>query len=59
MKKTRGRWSPSPAQIELVLDCVKARMSLEKTAELCGVAAKCLAARQAYWSAISRAYRAG
>jgi hypothetical protein len=34
---TSGRWSPSPAQIELVLDCAKARLSLEKTAALLGV----------------------
>jgi hypothetical protein len=37
MKKVRGRWSASPEQIELVLDCARARMSLEKTAELLGV----------------------
>jgi hypothetical protein len=35
--KVRGRWSPSPEQIELVIDCSTARMPLEKAAELLGV----------------------
>jgi hypothetical protein len=37
MKKPRGRWSPSPEQVELVIDCAVARMPLEKAAELLGV----------------------
>jgi hypothetical protein len=32
-----GRWSPSPEQIELVIDCVTARLPLGKAAELLGV----------------------
>jgi hypothetical protein len=37
MKKLRGRWSPSPAQVELIIDCLNARVSPEKAAELIGV----------------------
>jgi hypothetical protein len=36
-KKVRGRWHPSPAQVELVIDCLTAKMPLEKAAELLGV----------------------
>jgi hypothetical protein len=37
MTERRGRWHPSPEQVELVLDCATARMPLEKAAKLCGV----------------------
>jgi hypothetical protein len=35
--KVRGRWAPSPEQIELVIDCATAKVPLEKAAELVGV----------------------
>jgi hypothetical protein len=34
---TSGCWAPTPKQIEVVIDCSTARMSLERTAELAGV----------------------
>jgi hypothetical protein len=37
MKKTRGRWSPSPEQISLALDCVVARMPITRAAELLNI----------------------
>jgi hypothetical protein len=37
VKTIRGRWSPSPAQISVCLDCVVARMPLARAAELIGV----------------------
>jgi hypothetical protein len=37
MKERRGRWNPSSQQISLALDCVVARMPLEKAAELLDV----------------------
>jgi hypothetical protein len=30
-------WNPSPAQIELFIDCSRARLSVERTAALLGV----------------------
>jgi hypothetical protein len=36
-RERRGRWHPSPEQVELVIDCSTARMPLEKAAELLGV----------------------
>jgi hypothetical protein len=37
MKKVRGRWAPTPAQVELVVDCANAKMTLERAAEIVGV----------------------
>jgi hypothetical protein len=37
MKKVRGRWAPTPAQVELVVDCSTAKMPLERAAEIVGV----------------------
>jgi hypothetical protein len=33
----RGKWHPTAAQVELVLDCVNARLPLEKAAALLNV----------------------
>jgi hypothetical protein len=37
MKTVRGRWSPSPQQISLALDCVAARVPITRAAELLDV----------------------
>jgi hypothetical protein len=36
-KKLRGRWHPTPEQINLALDCAAARMSITQAAGLLGV----------------------
>jgi hypothetical protein len=38
----RGKWHPSPAQIELVLDCVNAKVPLERAAELLDIGPRSL-----------------
>jgi hypothetical protein len=43
-KHVRGRWSPSPEQISVAIDCAVARMPLEKAAELLGIKP-----RTAFW----------
>jgi hypothetical protein len=42
MKKLRGRWAPSPAQISLALDCAAARMPIDRAAELLGIGPRTL-----------------
>jgi hypothetical protein len=42
MKKTRGRWSPSPEQISLAVDYATSRMPITRAAELLGVGPRTL-----------------
>lgn len=42
MKKLRGRWSPSPEQISLCIDCATARMPITRAAELLGIGPRTL-----------------
>jgi hypothetical protein len=42
MKKIRGRWSPSPAQVALIIDCATAKLLPEKAAQIVGIAPRTL-----------------
>jgi hypothetical protein len=37
MKKLRGRWTPTPQQISVAIDCAVARMPITRAAELLGI----------------------
>lgn len=42
MRKSRGRWYPTPKQISIAIDCAVARMPIGKAAELLGVGPRTL-----------------